>query len=53
MLLIQGALYLHFRDRAARDYAFFSLGLLTISLAQSGLFDRHLGGLIGGYYLDD
>jgi len=53
MLLIQGALYLHFRDRAARDYAFFSLGLLTISLAQSGLFDRHLGGLFGGFYLGD
>jgi len=53
LLLVQSALFLNFRDRATRDYALFSVGLLTISLAQSGLLDRYLGGALGGFYLGD
>jgi signal transduction histidine kinase len=53
LLLVQGALFLHFRDPATRDYAFFSIGLIAIALAQSGLFDYYLGGSLAGFYLGD
>jgi 7TM diverse intracellular signalling len=53
LLLVQAALFLHLRDPAARDYAFFSIGLITIALAQSGILDYYLGGSFAGFYLGD
>lgn len=53
LLLVQAALFLHFRDRAARDYTLVSLGFLFLLLAQSGHFDALLGGRLGGFYLGE
>jgi two-component system, sensor histidine kinase LadS len=53
LLLIQGAMYLHFRDRAARDYMLVSLGFLLLLLTQNGYFDLIWAGHLGSFHLGD
>ncbi len=53
LLLIQGAMYLHFRDRAARDYMLVSLGFLVLLLTQNGFFDLIWASHLGSFYLGD
>lgn len=53
LLLIQGAMYLHFRDRAARDYMLVSLGFLVLLLTHSGFFDLICAGHLGSFHLGE
>ncbi len=53
LLFFQAALFIHFREKAARDYIFVSFGLLAISLAHSGHFDLVAGGVFDCFWLGD
>ena len=53
LLIFQGFLFFHLKDKAARDYSFCSIGLGALALVHSGHFDLLFGDLLGGFLLGD
>ena len=53
LVIVQGAIFLHLKDRASRDYSLVSICLLVLLFTQSGDFKIIWDGFIGTFHLSD